>query len=38
MIVTAEPYAAVRQPGDVVVMENEIRPDTIGSIEPVQVR
>jgi outer membrane protein OmpA-like peptidoglycan-associated protein len=38
MIVTAEPYAAVPQPGDVVVMENEIRPDTIGSIEPVQVR
>lgn len=38
MIVTAEPYAAVRQPSDVVVMENEIRPDTIGSIEPVQVR
>jgi flagellar motor protein MotB len=38
LIVTAEPYAAVRQPGDVVIMENEIRPDTIGSIEPVQVR
>ncbi|HEX3876328.1 MAG TPA: OmpA family protein [Bryobacteraceae bacterium] len=38
MIVTAEPYAAVRQPSDVVVMENQVRPDTIGSIEPVQVR
>lgn len=38
MIVTAEPYAAVRQPSDVVVMENEVRPDTVGSVEPVQVR
>ncbi len=38
MIVTAEPYAAVRQPSDVVVMENQVRPDTIGSVEPVQVR
>ena len=38
LIVTAEPYAAVRQPSDVVVMENEVRPDTLGSIEPIQVR
>lgn len=38
MIVTAEPYAAVRQPSDVVVMENEVRPDTVGSVKPVQVR
>ncbi len=38
LIVTAEPYATVREPSDVVVLENEIRPDTIGSIEPVQVR
>jgi flagellar motor protein MotB len=38
LIVTAEPYAAVRQPSDVVVLENEIRPDTIGRIEPIQVR
>lgn len=35
LIVTAEPYAAVRQPSDVVIMENEIRPDTIGQFEPV---
>ena len=35
MIVTAEPYAAVRQPSDVVVMENVVRPDTIGRIEPI---
>src|SRR5947209_20475861 len=36
MIVTAEPYSAVRQPSDVVVMENEIRPDTVGKIEFIQ--
>jgi outer membrane protein OmpA-like peptidoglycan-associated protein len=38
LIVTAEPYAAVRQPSDVVVMENEIRPDTIGHVQPVQAK
>ncbi|SPF35064.1 OmpA/MotB domain protein [Candidatus Sulfopaludibacter sp. SbA4] len=38
LIVTAEPYSAVRQPSDVVVMENEIRPDTMGRIEEVQAK
>ncbi|MGA3043496.1 MAG: DUF4398 domain-containing protein, partial [Bryobacteraceae bacterium] len=38
MIVTAEPYAAVRQPSDVVVMENQPRPDTIGGREPIQAK
>ncbi len=38
MIVTAEPYSAVRQPSDVVVMENEIRPDTAGSTETVNAK
>jgi flagellar motor protein MotB len=38
LIVTAEPYSAVRQPGDVVVMENEIRPDTVGKTEQVEAR
>jgi outer membrane protein OmpA-like peptidoglycan-associated protein len=38
MIVTAEPYSAVRQPSDVVVMENIVRPDTIGKSEPIQAR
>jgi outer membrane protein OmpA-like peptidoglycan-associated protein len=38
MIVTAEPYSAVRQPSDVVVMENILRPDTIGKSEPIQAR
>ena len=38
LIVTAEPYSAVRQPSDVVVMENQIRPDTMGAIEPIQAK
>ncbi len=38
MIVTAEPYSAVRQPSDVVVMENQIRPDTVGHIEEVSAK
>ncbi len=35
MIVTAEPYFAVQQPSDVVVMENVIRKDTSGTLETV---
>ncbi len=38
MIVTAEPYFAVAQPSDVVVMENIVRPDTEGSIEQVDAK
>jgi outer membrane protein OmpA-like peptidoglycan-associated protein len=38
LMVTAEPYAAVRQPSDVVVLENRVRPDTIGKIERVEVK
>jgi outer membrane protein OmpA-like peptidoglycan-associated protein len=38
LIVTAEPYFAVTQPSDVVVMENEVRPDTIGSVEEVDAK
>src|SRR5580700_6883316 len=38
MIVTAEPYSAVRQPSDVVVLENQIRPDTIGRTQPIQAK
>jgi len=38
MIVTAEPYSAVREPSDVVVMENEIRPDTMGRVEQVSAK
>jgi outer membrane protein OmpA-like peptidoglycan-associated protein len=35
LMVTAEPYSAVRQPSDVVVLENQVRPDTIGQSEPI---
>jgi outer membrane protein OmpA-like peptidoglycan-associated protein len=35
LIITAEPYFAVRQPSDVVVMENVVRNDTLGKIETV---
>jgi len=38
LIVTAEPYFAVTQPSDVVVMENFIRPDTTGTIEQVDAK
>ena len=38
LIVTAEPYFAVRQPSDVVVMENIIRKDTIGKTEVVDAK
>ena len=38
MIITAEPYGAVRQPSDVVVMENEIRPDTSGKVDQIQAK
>src|SRR6185369_3918243 len=38
MIVTAEPYFAVTQPSDVVVMENVIRQDTKGAVEEVDAK
>jgi flagellar motor protein MotB len=38
LLVTAEPYSAVRLPSDVVVMENEVRPETVGGIEQIQAR
>lgn len=38
MIVTAEPYYAVRRPSNVVVMENAIRPDTVGATELVDAK
>ena len=38
MIVTAEPYFAVTQPGDVVVMENFPRPDTVGREEQIDTK
>jgi outer membrane protein OmpA-like peptidoglycan-associated protein len=38
LVVTAEPYFAVAQPSDVVVMENVIRADTRGRIETVDAK
>jgi len=38
LIVTAEPYYAVRQPSNVVVLENVIRKDTKGTIEAVDAK
>lgn len=38
LIVTAEPYFAVRQPSDVVVMENVIRQDTVGKSETINAK
>jgi outer membrane protein OmpA-like peptidoglycan-associated protein len=38
LIVTAEPYYAVRQPSNVVVLENAIRADTKGTSEAVDAK
>jgi outer membrane protein OmpA-like peptidoglycan-associated protein len=38
MIVTAEPYFAVTQPSDVVVLENSLREGTKGNIEVIQAK
>jgi outer membrane protein OmpA-like peptidoglycan-associated protein len=38
LIVTAEPYYAVRQPSNVVILENVIRKDTKGSVETVNAK
>jgi len=38
MILTAEPYFAVTQPSDVVVMENNVRSGTVGTTEVIQAK
>ena len=38
LIVTAEPYFAVSQPSEVVVIENVVRPDTMGSVEEMDAK
>ena len=38
LIVTAEPYFAVTQPSDVVVMENVVRDSTKGKVETMQAK
>jgi outer membrane protein OmpA-like peptidoglycan-associated protein len=38
LIVTAEPYFAVSAPGNVVILENAIRPNTRGKIESIDAK
>jgi outer membrane protein OmpA-like peptidoglycan-associated protein len=38
LIVTAEPYFAVTQPSDLVVVQNIIRPETKGRVEAIDVK
>ncbi|MBK8792726.1 MAG: DUF4398 and OmpA-like domain-containing protein [Holophaga sp.] len=38
LVVTAEPYFAVSQPSDAVVMENAIRPDTHAQVELIDAK
>ena len=38
LIVTAEPYYAVRQPSNVVVLENVVREDTVGTTQAVNAK
>jgi len=38
LIVTAEPYFAVSRPSDVVALENVVRRDTNGGVEPVDAK
>jgi outer membrane protein OmpA-like peptidoglycan-associated protein len=38
LIITAEPYFAVSQPSDVVVMENIVRQDTLGKVEEIDAK
>jgi hypothetical protein len=38
LMITAEPYFSVSRPSDVVVLENAVRPDTIGGVEQVSAK
>jgi len=38
LVITAEPYFAVSQPSDVVVMENVVRPDTRGNVQQIDAK
>jgi hypothetical protein len=38
LVVTAEPYFAVSQPSDRVVLENNVRPDTLGKVEEIHTQ
>ncbi len=38
LLVTAEPYFSVPYPSDIVVVESDVRPDTVGTVEPVEAK
>ena len=38
LVVTAEPYYAVSRPSDLIVMENQVRPDTRGKVEEIDAK
>jgi outer membrane protein OmpA-like peptidoglycan-associated protein len=38
LLVTAEPYFAVSMPSDLVVLENEVRPDTRGIVDDLEAK
>ena len=38
LVITAEPYFGVTQPSDLVVMENMVRPDTVGATEYIDAK
>jgi len=38
LVITAEPYFGVTQPSDLVVMENIVRPDTVGASEYIDAK
>ncbi len=38
LVVTAEPYFSVTRPSDLIVMENVVRPDTLGKIEEIDAK
>lgn len=38
LMVTAEPYYAVAHPSDLVVLQNEVRPDTAGAVESINAK
>jgi outer membrane protein OmpA-like peptidoglycan-associated protein len=38
LVITAEPYFGVTQPSDLVVMENMVRPDTVGASEYIDAK
>ncbi len=38
LVVTAEPYFSVTRPSDLIVMENQVRPETLGKVELIDAK